>query len=367
MAAQLQLDPSGGELLSSAWRDLDSKFLSNDSPTSAQKMLQSSTPADRLDHILSHPSLYIRASDLILYVENVGIFHLKQHFQLIVETVFGSVSKYPAWPLRGITKTSNPREAMVIQKFLGATGCLVNLATRLLEDPGFSIEMGLDKLPFALSQRIYQGDVPAYFSSRLCMTDPFPQAAMTSPMIKCLRVNSFEFFFMSFAAHICALKGTGITSDYLVGWGTMTDNLYNNLLDDYLAYFFPCNGRGVPSDNFRLSYQQVNDSMYIAQNLRTQMMNSETSGGNLENTTPRLIKASLLLEQSHPAPRGDAFVRKSQTQKEVWRTETILLICTEMWMAHAPGVVSYKNSSPVSTDQVSDFINCIGIMINLFL
>lgn len=353
-AHQLHLDPSGGELLTSAWKELDSKFLSNDMATTAQKMLQAVTPADRLEHILNHPSLYIRASDLILFLENVGIFHLKQHFQLIVEAVFGMGhnSRYPTWALRCLNRQGNPREAHMVLKLLGSTGSLLNLATRLLEDPGFVIEVGMDKLPFALSQRMYQGDIPPYFSSKVCMTDPFLQAAMTSPVIKCLKMNTFEFFFLSFTAHICTFKGTGSISDYLTGWGTMTDNIYNNLLDDYLNYFFPCTGHGVPSDNFRLYFNQVNDS-YIAQNLRTQMMNSETSGASSEAGSPRLIKASLLMEQTHPAPRGDSFLRKSQSQKEVWRTETILLLCTEMWMCHAPGNSAYKYSSPASTDQVS--------------
>lgn len=357
MASQLHLDPVGGELLSNstAWKELDAKFLSNDTATTAQKTFQPVTPSNRLDHILNHPSLYIRASDLILFVENVGYFHLKQHFQAIVEAIFGTSGKYSGWALRGIAKNTNPREAAVICKLLGATGSLVNLATRMLEDPSFVIDMGLDKLPFVLTQRMFQGDIPAFFSSRLVMSDLFPQQAMTAPVIKCLRVNSFEFFFLSFTSHICALRGVGSQCDYLDGWGTMTDNLYNNLLEDYLSHFFPCNGLGVPCENFQLSYQQVNDSMYVAQNLRshmTHMSNLEMSNNSMElSPAPRLLKASLLMEQVHPSPRSSDAHRKTQSQKEVWRTETILLICSEMWMAHAPGA-SYKNASPVSTDQV---------------
>lgn len=354
MAVQLNHSSNNGELSLSAWKELDMKFLSNDTATSAQKMLQSVTPIDRLDHILNHSSLYIRASDLTIYLENVGSIHLKQHYQLIVEAIFGQNSKYPSWALRSITKSSNPREAAVILRLLGATGSLLSLATSLLEDPGFMVEVGLDRLPFALSQRILQGDVPPYFSTRLCVTDPFQQA---SPMIKCLRVNSFEYFFLSYASHICALKGLGFTSDYLVGWGTMTDNLYNNLLDDYLVYFFPCTGAGVPCDNFRLSYQQANDSLYLGQTLSSRLLNSPASGNSCTSMSPRLLKASVLMEQPHlSGGGGDSFFRKGRSHKEVWRTETIWLICTEIWMAHAPGVTPYQNCSPTSTDQVNYFI-----------
>ncbi|ODN06486.1 Sphingomyelin phosphodiesterase 4 [Orchesella cincta] len=351
----LHLDPNKMDIYSSEWKELDSKFLSNDSPTNAQKMLQPVTPADRLDHILNHSSLYIRASDLTLFLENVGLFQLKQQFQLIVNAIFGFNTKYPTWSLRSITKGGNPREAAVILKLLGPTGPLVSLATKLLEDPGFIVEVGLDKLPFVLSRRILQGDIPPYFSSRLCVTDPFPQAAMTSPMIKGLRLNTFEFYILSFSGHICAVGGAGNT-DYLIGWG-MTDNLYHNLLDEYLVYFFPCDGHGVPSDNFRLSYQQVNDSMYIAQSLRSNMMNMDPSGSPNEGDSPRLIKSALILENL-PSTRGDAFFRKTQIQKEVWRTETILLICTELWMAHALSGAFNKNASPSATDQkaILDFV-----------
>ncbi|CAL8081721.1 unnamed protein product [Orchesella dallaii] len=353
MKSQLQQIDSNMDIYSHEWKELDCKFLSNDCPTNAQKMLMPVTPADRLDHILSHPSLYIRALDLTVYLENVGIFQLKQHFEVIVSAIFGFNTKYPTWSLRSITKSGSPREAAVICKLLGPTGPLLTLGTKLLEDPGFIIEVGLEKLPYVLSRRIQQGDIPPYFSSRLCFTDPFPQAAMTSPMINGLRLNTFEFFILSFAGHICAVGGAGNT-DYLIGWG-MTDNLYHNLLDEYLVYFFPCDGHGVPSDHFRLSYQQVNDSIYMAQSLRTNMINVDHSGGICEPETPRLIKSALIADNV-PSSRGDAFYRKTQIQKEVWRSETILLICTEMWMAHGLGTTYNKIASPSALDQFGSLI-----------
>ena len=55
--------------------------------------------------------------------------------------------------------------------------------------------------------------------------------------------DPFEYYFFMFAY---LNMGIGASQSYLMGWGSMNDTLYTNLLDDYLNYFFPCDGRGVP-------------------------------------------------------------------------------------------------------------------------
>ncbi|ODM91788.1 Sphingomyelin phosphodiesterase 4 [Orchesella cincta] len=328
-------DPCQDETLSRSWREMSSKFLSNDGLTPSQKQqLQPLSPSERLDLILKHQSLHVRASDLTLYLENAGLFHLKKHFQLIVSTIFGPASNYPAWPLRSISKGhSHLQEFDILSKLLGPTGPLVNLATRLLEEPSYFLEVDLDTLPAVISRLIQLGgeDLPAYFASRLIAIN-FIDTSNSSLMIECLRLNSFEFLMLSFAATICGGPASSPGNrDYLRGWGMSDDNLFHHLVEEFLTHFFPCDGHGVPADNFRMTYQQP----FLIDPVWKDAKESEA---------PKLIKTGLLEHQSKLSSSGGAdFFQKSEIQKEIWRSERILTIWSELWMVDAE---RKKNASP---------------------
>jgi hypothetical protein len=55
--------------------------------------------------------------------------------------------------------------------------------------------------------------------------------------------------------------------DYLNGWATLQDTLYTNVLEDYLTYYFPCSGTGVPSHNFNYSAQQAKEAVFMANSM----------------------------------------------------------------------------------------------------
>jgi len=57
---------------------------------------------------------------------------------------------------------------------------------------------------------------------------------------------------------------TGRTADYLHGWAVLQDTLYTNLLEEYLVYFFPCDGSGVPGHNFNYAPAE---SVFLANSL----------------------------------------------------------------------------------------------------
>lgn len=59
----------------------------------------------------------------------------------------------------------------------------------------------------------------------------------------------------------------GRAGDYLNGWAALQDTLYTNVLDEYLAYYFPCNGTGVPGHNFNYNANQAKEAVFMANSL----------------------------------------------------------------------------------------------------
>jgi len=59
-----------------------------------------------------------------------------------------------------------------------------------------------------------------------------------------LFTDPFDYYFLYFSV-LNWMGSPGDTSLYLIGWGSLADTVYINLLDEYLLYFFPCTGDTV--------------------------------------------------------------------------------------------------------------------------
>lgn len=70
----------------------------------------------------------------------------------------------------------------------------------------------------------------------------------------------FEYYFFAFAS----IQTGTITDQHgvLGGLVNLADTVYTNLLGEFLEYFFPCNGRGVPP--IIVSQELVPDENYTS-------------------------------------------------------------------------------------------------------
>jgi hypothetical protein len=84
---------------------------------------------------------------------------------------------------------------------------------------------------------------------------------------KCFKLfplDPFEYYVFSFGSINLLGLNTGRSTDYLQGWAVLQDTLYTNLLEEYLIYFFPCDGSGVPNHNFNYS---TTEAVFLANSL----------------------------------------------------------------------------------------------------
>ncbi|XP_021966889.1 uncharacterized protein LOC110862046 isoform X2 [Folsomia candida] len=364
MMRQVQVNPVHWSLQLDAdliaWKQLDTTFLCYD--PYGRTSTQITSPTERLQAILSNQSLFIRATDLTKFLSKCPPEALKDNFQLIINNLFFSGNREQSWDLRNMRKLEFPNESAALLKLLAADGPIITLALRLMDDHNFLLEFPLEALPNQLQRRLLESDIPPFFANKLGM----PQGIARPPRsMQSLMLNPFEYYIFSFASiNLLGLAPTGRNTDYLSGWAALQDTLYTNVLEEYLSYYFPCTGSGVPSHNFNYTANHPKETVFMANSLLRQQQQSKHNYGMAgmpqqpsdlqEKALPKLFKPSVLQEQTGPVPQREALFLTTHPSayKEVWRSETMIHVFMELWMCGYHGAL----------DQVDNFVTTSPMM-----
>ncbi|CAG7838245.1 unnamed protein product [Allacma fusca] len=265
---------------------------------------------------------------------------------LIVDNIFGFPS-YPGWGIRRLTRGAQPKETEAVLKFLGPEGPFFKAIYRLMMDRNYRLEFPVSSLPVVLDQRITRLDIPEFFTKKVHLVyDSYGQVTA----MRNIFLNPFEYYFFMFAY---TNMGIGASQSYLMGWGSLNDTLYTNMLDEYNNYFFPCDGRGVPA---------ISNTQGRPQNETTFNTDSVLQRNNIaaptrrETPHPTLFKTSIFQESANvsASARDTNYSPSAYSYLDLWRSETILHIFMEMWMTVDCNdtVSSFFQSSLPSVDLV---------------
>ncbi|XP_037631698.1 sphingomyelin phosphodiesterase 4 isoform X2 [Sebastes umbrosus] len=256
-----------------------------------------------------------RCQDLVKIIDEYPAKELHVIFPWLVESVFGSLDGIIAgWNLRLLHSRSN--EYNIVLEFLNPSGPMMKLVYKLQAEE-YKYEIPVNYLPGPVKACIQQGVLPdcPLFHNKL----QFPLSGLLTLN---LALNPFEFFMFNFASCLITPKS------YPQGQhGSSTDSAYFVLVDTYLKYFLPTEG-SVPPSPFSDSRGSV-----TAPSPRS----SSVSFAGYGVHSPSLLKHHIFHQPS---------VNADPAAQEIWRSETLLQMCVEIWLHHYSLEMYQKLQSP---------------------
>jgi sphingomyelin phosphodiesterase 4 len=278
---------------------LDGKSPASAAPFKFDNVLSS------LDFALNAPALHQRCYELSVLLVDCPLKDLPTVFHIIVDKIFGLSSGSRGWGLNNVQKSGQYKDFVAISDFLSSRGPLLKACYRLLSDAYLRYEFPVALLSQPTRQQLEAGCVSPFLASKL--------SAHCTPSVM-LQLNSFEFYMFTFAAYI--VQPYTPDNKFVAG-----ESLYPNILEDYLAYFLPCDGTAPPSLPFPLSVSTV----------------PVVEPRPLAPATPTrksLLKQSAMMSLTPvrlPPPVVASTVISARGQ-EVWRSETLMNTCAEFWL-----------------------------------
>ncbi|KAJ3602943.1 hypothetical protein NHX12_030687 [Muraenolepis orangiensis] len=256
-----------------------------------------------------------RCQDLVKVINDYPAKELHVIFPWLVECVFGSLDGVIAgWNLRAIS--SRAYGYNIVLDFLDPSGPMMQLVYKLQAEE-YKYEVSISHLPGPVKASIQEGVLPdcPLFHNKL-------QFAMSGLLALSILHNPFEFFMFNFAHSLITVKTCPPGQQ-----GSCTDSAYFILVDTYLKYFLPTEGV-VPPSPFSDSRGSV-----TAPSPRPQSVSFAGYGVH----SPSLLKHHIFHQPSATA---------DPAAQEIWRSETLLQMCVEVWLHHYSLEMYQKLQSP---------------------
>ncbi|XP_050310724.1 sphingomyelin phosphodiesterase 4 [Anthonomus grandis grandis] len=275
----------------------------------------------RVQHALKR-SVRARCAELTVLLDRASLLELHNFFPILIDNIFGPQGTV-CWGLRNSTEMAG-EDFRQLHYFLSPCGPVFRLIYALLKDPNIKYEFSLAYLPMKVRQALELPSVNPFYTELINIS---PQ----TKRITSLLLNPFDYYFFHFAYHLInpwqQRAGSSVTS-----WNTV----YYTLCCDYILHFLPTDpaAKILPE----IYYNGKNPQRQISPPASIQSSPRGRLG--LSNPIPfgRDDTKTLNIHNYHP-------------RNEIWRSETVLTVLTDMWMC---------NDSVNQTLSTSDLNNSIG-------
>lgn len=218
-------------------------------------------------------------------------------FPQLIVNIFGWPSFSEGWGLRAISSHVNRNEYDAIYKFLHPQGPMFMLCYKMLGETQLTYNVSLDLLPVELRHSFETGRYAQFYADLL----KFDPHVMNTPT---LELNAFDYYIFCFALSL--IHGSPPSGKL------STDTLYFNLFIEYALHFLPTD----PSVVVLPILSNFCGKMPIVTPLQS---------ANRSLTPSLLLKPNLSdLNNQHA---------QSENRNEVWRSETVLQVFTDVWMS----------------------------------
>jgi hypothetical protein len=278
-----------------------------------------------LEFSLNAPTLHQRCAEVSTLLADCPAKDLPALFRTLVDRIFGLSTGGRGWGLNAIQKTSQYKDFLALTDFLSPRGPLLRACYRLLADPFLRYDFPVSLLSAPTRQQLEAGgSVSPFLAPKLA-------AAHHSPAAAALQLNAFEFYMFTFAAYI--VQPYTPDNKFIPG-----ESLYPNVVEDYLAYFLPCDGTTPPSLPFPLAVAAAT----TAEAARPPVA--------VTPTRKSLLKQSAILATPpvRSPPTAATTVVSSPSGQEIWRSETLINTFGEFWLTtfSPPAVSRGRHGSP---------------------
>lgn len=280
-----------------------------------------------VDYALNAPTLPQKCSELTYLLNNCPQKDLPTAFHRIVDKTFGLTFGGRGFGINSILKTTQPREFFALTDFLGSNGPVLRSSFKLLSDPYLRFDFPISLLSTSTKQQIESGTASQFIMSKL--------SAQNSVLL----LNSYEFYMFTFIAYI--VQPYTADNKFVPG-----DSLYPNILEDYFSYFLPCDGSAPPPLPFHLSMSSPTHIPEINTPAPSPSRKSLLRQGPLLSTPARSIPTSPTIS--------------SMTGHEVWRSETLINICSELLLSPFSQPSKSKSESPSLNQKTNDLVIAVG-------
>lgn len=312
-----------------------------------------------VEFALNAPALHQRCAELSGLLADCPAKDLPAVFHTIVDRVFGVTSGGGrGWVLTAVQRSAQYKDFVAVADFLSPRGPVLRAAGRLLADPYLRYEFPFSLLSQPTRQQMEAGCVSPFLAAKLSSAHHGAAALV-------LQLNSFEFYMFSFAAYI--VQPYMVDNKFIPG-----ESLYPQVLEDYLAFFLPCDGTTPPRLPFPLAVATTSAPVGAAA--------AEAARRPVAAVTPTrksLLKQSAMSPAAPPMrstpPTTTTTVVSSPSGQEVWRSETLINTLAEFWLtpfSPPPPLARGRHGSP-SLDAatadlnfaVSDTLRIVRMMI----
>ncbi|XP_029475920.1 sphingomyelin phosphodiesterase 4 isoform X3 [Rhinatrema bivittatum] len=259
-----------------------------------------------------------RCQDLVQIIQDFPAKDLHAVFPWLVEMIFGSLDgSIVGWNLRCLQGRMNPVEYNTVIDFLDpSNGSMMKLVYKLQVEE-YKYDFPVSYLP---------GPVKASIQERVLPECPLYHNKIQFPpsggIGLNLALNAFEYYIFYFAVSLITPR------NYPLGLHFSTsDSAYFILVDRYLKCFLPTEGN-VPPPPF------------------------SNLGGAVPSPTPRSSAVTFTSYGMHHSSllkrhvAHQPLVNADPAAQEIWRSETLLQVFSEMWLHHYSLEVYQKMHSP---------------------
>ena len=315
--------------------NLSPKPVNNDMFGPSSPRLQPSSPTqgpssnitNALEYAINAPTVFQKCNELGVVLDKCPPKDLATAYLRILEKVFSLNNGGRGFGVSSILRSSQPREFIALSDFLGSVGPLMRAGSKLLADPYLRFDFPISLLSQSTQQQIETGTASQFITSKLG-----PQNSSI------LLLNSFEFYMFTFAAYL--VQPYTVDNKFVAG-----ESLYPQILEDYFSYFLPCDGSVPPLSPLPFSLNV-----------------SAAAPAATEAPAPSPTRKSLLRQGSLLAtPTRISDVKPSHgSSQEVWRSETLVNIFSELWLSPFSLPTKAKSESPSLNQKTSDIIIAVG-------
>ncbi|XP_068629663.1 sphingomyelin phosphodiesterase 4 isoform X2 [Battus philenor] len=227
---------------------------------------------------------------------------LQALFPQLVNNIFAS-SFNNGWGLNSVTFEGNRTLFETLMGFLEPQGPMFQLCYKLLSDPQLKYNLPLNVLPLDLQITLERGRCPQFYADLLTVDSQSIKLNVVG-----LSLNPFDYYIFQFALYLIS------NSQNKCSWENW-NSVYFSLACDYLTHF-------LPSD------PNVPVLPHIPHYTGKVPMVTPLQNANRPLGTP-----SLLLMPELSGISNQHTSSQTQSRNEVWRSETVLQVCIDIWMS----------------------------------
>ncbi|KAJ8043279.1 Sphingomyelin phosphodiesterase 4 [Holothuria leucospilota] len=278
------------------------------------------TVHDKINLACQRPFLKQKCYELETILQRLTSKELHSIFPFLLDNIFGYNGKL-GWGLHQLTAFSNPEDFHVVTTFLGPEGALMNAVYKQQADPYLKFDFLLSNLPNQVKENFERGNIPVFYQNKL-------NRSLTS-----LQLNPFEYFIFNFAYFIVCPAN----QKFFNNWTTPEECCYPNLLDRYLCFLLPYDGRPVPPIPAGLTSPTLSQSSGHSPSYRLPqygVLYDYLQSGNLERS-PLIRDEASSFYNSSPSMYGQYQLLHgggASQEGETWRSEVFVQILVEFWL-----------------------------------